>query len=79
MTDNERKEVWSILNTISDFIARINNRMECVVCPEEQQKNERWNTEGTWKHGFFWNKRGKRRWEIVVILKLVISYLLIKV
>jgi hypothetical protein len=41
MTDNERKEVWSILNTISDFIARINNRMECVVCPEEQQKNER--------------------------------------
>lgn len=38
MTDNERKEVWSILNTISDFIARINNRMECVVCPEEQQK-----------------------------------------
>lgn len=38
MTDNERKEVWSILNTISDFIARINNRMECVVCPKEQQK-----------------------------------------
>lgn len=38
MTDSERKEVWSILSTISNFTACINNRMGSVVCPEEQQK-----------------------------------------
>lgn len=39
MSDSERKEVWSILNAISNFTACINNRMGSVVCPEEQQKN----------------------------------------
>ena len=38
MTDSERKEVWVILNTISNFTARINDRMGSVVCPEEQQE-----------------------------------------
>ena len=38
MTDTERKEVWSILNAISNFTARINDRMGSVVCPEEQQE-----------------------------------------
>ena len=38
MTDSERKEVWSILNEISNFTTRINDRMGNVVCPEEQQK-----------------------------------------
>lgn len=38
MTDSERKEVWSILNAISNFTARINNRMGVIVCPEEQRK-----------------------------------------
>ena len=38
MTDSERKEVWSILNAISNFTARINDRMGSVVCPEEQQE-----------------------------------------
>ena len=38
MTDSERKEVWSILNAISNFTARINDRMGSVVCPEEQRE-----------------------------------------
>lgn len=38
MIDSERKEVWSILNAISNFTACINNRMGSIVCPEEQQK-----------------------------------------
>ena len=38
MTDSERKEVWSILNAISNFTARINDIMGSVVCPEEQQE-----------------------------------------
>ena len=38
MTDSERKEVWSILNAISNFTARINDRMRSVVCPKEQQE-----------------------------------------
>ena len=38
MTDSERTEVWSILNAISNFTARINDRMGSVVCPEEQQE-----------------------------------------
>ena len=40
MTDSEREGVWVILNAISNFTARINDRMGSVVCPEEQQKNE---------------------------------------
>lgn len=38
MTDREREEVWSILNAISNFTTRINNRMGYVVFPKEQQK-----------------------------------------
>ena len=38
MTNSERKEVWSILNAISNFTARINDRMGSVVCPEEQRE-----------------------------------------
>ena len=38
MTDSECKEVWSILNAISNFTARINDRMGSVVCPEEQRE-----------------------------------------
>ena len=38
MTDSERKEVWSILNAISNFTARINDRMGSVVWPEEKQE-----------------------------------------
>lgn len=38
MTDSERKGVWSILNAISNFTARINDRMGSVVCPKEQQE-----------------------------------------
>lgn len=38
MTDSERKGVWVILDAISTFTARINNRMGYVVFPEEQRK-----------------------------------------
>lgn len=38
MTDSEREGVWSILNAINYFTARINNRMGYVVCQEEQRK-----------------------------------------
>lgn len=37
MTDSERKGVWFILNAISTFVARINNRMGYVVFPKEQR------------------------------------------
>ena len=38
MNNNERKEVWSILNAISSFVSSINNRMGSKVCPKEQQE-----------------------------------------
>ena len=38
MTDSEREGVWSILNAISTFVTGINNRMEYVVFPKEQQE-----------------------------------------
>lgn len=38
MTDSERNGVYRILNEISSFTDRINNRMEYVVFPKEQQK-----------------------------------------
>ena len=38
MTDSEREGVFYILNEISSFVARINNRMGYVVFPEEQRK-----------------------------------------
>lgn len=38
MTDTERGEVYRILNAISNFTTRINNRMGYVVFPEEQRK-----------------------------------------
>ena len=68
MTDSEREGVWFILNAISTFVARINNRMEYVVFSKRTTKDAGCNTESTWKHGFLWNKRGKRRW-----LKLKVS------
>lgn len=40
MTDSERNGVYRILNEISSFTNRINNRMEYVVFPKEQQKME---------------------------------------
>ena len=38
MTDSEREGVWFILNAISTFTARINNRMGYVVFPKEQRE-----------------------------------------
>lgn len=38
MTDSERNGVYRILNEISSFTNRINNRMEYVVFPKEQRK-----------------------------------------
>lgn len=38
MTDSERNGVYRILNEISFFTNRINNRMGYVVFPKEQQK-----------------------------------------
>ena len=38
MTDSERNGVYRILNEISSFTNRINNRMGYVVFPKEQQK-----------------------------------------
>ena len=38
MTDSEREGVWSILNAISTFVTGINNRIEYVVFPKEQQE-----------------------------------------
>lgn len=38
MTDTERNAVFHILNEISNFTNRINNRMGYVVFPKEQQK-----------------------------------------
>lgn len=38
MTDSEREGVYRILNEISSFTNRINNRMGYVVFPKEQQK-----------------------------------------
>ena len=38
MTDTERNAVFHILNEISNFTNRINNRMGYVVFPEEQRK-----------------------------------------
>lgn len=38
MTDTERNGVFHILNEISNFTNRINNRMGYVVFPKEQQK-----------------------------------------
>ena len=38
MTDTERNGVFHILNAISNFTARINDRMGSVVCPEEQRE-----------------------------------------
>ena len=72
MTDSERKEVWSILNAISNFTAGINDRMGSVVCPEEQREMKDKIQEALEKHEFLWNKRGKRRW----VMKLKLVYLL---
>lgn len=38
MTDSERGEVWRIITAVSNFKARLNNRMECVIFPNEQKK-----------------------------------------
>ena len=38
MTDSERIGVYRILNEISSFTNRINNRMGYVVFPKEQQE-----------------------------------------
>lgn len=38
MTDSERNGVYRILNEISSFTNRINNRMGYVVFPKEQQE-----------------------------------------
>lgn len=52
MTDSERKEVWSILNAISNFTAGINDRMGSVVCPEEQREMKDKIQEALEKHEF---------------------------
>ena len=61
MTDTERKEVWCIVNEISNFTARINDRMGSVVCPEEQQEIKDKIQEALENMNFFETKRGKRR------------------
>lgn len=38
MTDSERNAVFHILNAISTFVSNINQRMECVVFPKEQER-----------------------------------------
>ena len=59
MTDSERKEVWSILNAISNFTARINDRMGSVVCPEEQQEMKNKIQEALENMNFFETKEVK--------------------
>lgn len=40
MTEVERNGVFSILNSISNFVNGINSRMECKVFPKEQERLE---------------------------------------
>lgn len=56
MTDSEREGVWVILNAISAFTAGINNRMGCVVFPEEQRKMQNKIQEALQNMNFFETK-----------------------
>ena len=59
MTDSEREGVWVILNAISNFTARINDRMGSVVCPEEQREMKNKIQEALENMNFFETKEVK--------------------